>query len=492
MIILWLLFLIVVLWIIQFRYKRRRIYELASTFPSASGPIPLLGVAHRFIGNTESIMSSLRKISYECITQGGTIKGWFGPMLYFMVADPVNTETVLKSCLEKDDILRFVANVLGYGIILAPVPIWKVRRKVMMPALTPKIVDSFFHIFVTQANELAENLEPFCGTGQFETALGVKIKSQNDPNVPFLTALNKVLKLVSERIFQIWLQPDWLYKLFRSKYTEHEKCRRIIMDFLDEIILNKRKDIDANKTFEIKNDGNILENYKNQAFLDLLIYASGGDKGYNDVELREEVLILIIAGADTSAASISNTLLLMGKYPNIQEKVHEELLSVFENSDRPLVKEDLPKLQYLERVIKESLRLFPPGPVIVRKTVRETALPSGHILPAGSGVIISIFGAHRDPKYWGPDVECFDPDRFLPERYNLPYPCCYIPFSNGPRNCVGYQYAMMSMKGALSTILRRYKVIGTPEKGPIPHIKMKYDLTMKAVDDYQIELLQRK
>ncbi|XP_072940611.1 cytochrome P450 4c21-like [Epargyreus clarus] len=406
-----------------------------------------------------------------------------------LLVDPVNIETVLKSCLEKDDLHRFIRNVIGNGVIVAPVPIWKIRRKVMMPALTPKIVESFIDIFATQTNVLAQKLEPSCGTGEFsvwpfinrytlvtETALGVKLKAQDDPNVPFLTALNRVTNLLSERIFHLWLQPDWLYKLFRGKYTEHEKCRFTMRDFVAEVISKKREERAINKTSEIETDFNIKDSHKDQTFLDLLIKSSGGDKGYNDVELREEILTLIIAGTDTSAVAIANTLVLLGKYPKIQEKVHEELSSVYGDSDRLLDKEDLPKLQYLERVIKESMRLYPPAPFLVRKLLREVALPSGHVLPAGSGVIISIWGAHRNPKYWGPDAECFYPDRFLPERLNLPHPCCYLPFSNGPRNCVGYQYAMMSMKGALSAILRRYKVIGTPEEGPIPRMKMKIDI----------------
>lgn len=69
--------------------------------------------------------------------------------------------------------------------------------------------------------------------------------------------------------------------------------------------------------------------------------------------------------------------------------------------------------------------------------MKQFFLASGNVLPAGSGVVVSIWGVHRDPKYWGPDAENFDPDRFLPERYNIKNSCSYMPFSNGPRNCLG-------------------------------------------------------
>ncbi|KOB58123.1 Uncharacterized protein OBRU01_25527 [Operophtera brumata] len=77
------------------------------------------------------------------------------------------------------------------------------------------------------------------------------------------------------------------------------------------------------------------------------------------------------------------------------------------------------KLRYLDRVVKESLRLFPPVPFIIRKVLEDTKLPSGRTMPAGSGIAVSIWGLHRDPKYWGPDAEHFDPDRFLPERVSI-------------------------------------------------------------------------
>ncbi|KOB55455.1 Uncharacterized protein OBRU01_25886, partial [Operophtera brumata] len=152
------------------------------------------------------------------------------------------------------------------------------------------------------------------------------------------------------------------------------------------------------------------------------------------------------------------------------------------------------KLRYLERVVKESLRLFPPVPFIIRKVLEDTKLPSGRTMPAGSGIAVSIWGCHRDPKYWGPDAEHFDPDRFLPERFNVP-PCSYMPFSSGPRNCVESlkQRKMISnsqTKVALQHQLQ-FCVVGEREEGPIPKIRVKLDVMMKAVDGYELALERR-
>ncbi|CAG9560277.1 unnamed protein product [Danaus chrysippus] len=199
-----------------------------------------------------------------------------------------------------------------------------------------------------------------------------------------------------------------------------------------------------------------------------------------------------MAATDTSAVAMGFTLILLGKYPKIQDKVHEELNEIFGNSDRPVESEDLNKLTYLERVIKESLRLYPPVPFVIRKIEKEIKLPTGSCLPAGSGAVLSIWGVHRNPRCWGADAEHFDPDRFLPERFKLVTNGSYIPFSGGPRNCLGYQYALMSIKTALSNILRKYKVLGEPEPSPIPHIRVKLEIMMKAVDGFNVTLQKRE
>uniref|UniRef100_A0A0K8TUH6 Cytochrome p450 n=1 Tax=Epiphyas postvittana TaxID=65032 RepID=A0A0K8TUH6_EPIPO len=496
-----------VLWVILFRYRRRRMYALASKISDGDVELPLIGLAHKFTGTTEDIMSSLKELSYAAMKEDGMIRGWLGHILYFLAVDPVDLEMVLKTCLEKDDLHRFLRKVIGYGGIFAPVQIWRPRRKILLPAFSPKIVDSFVPVFAAQSVKLAEKLGEKAGEKKFsiwpylssytldsvcETALGVKINAQEDDKSPFLVELNRLLQLVCERIFHLWLQPDWLYKLF-PQHKKHESSLKILHDFTNDIIEKKRKEIQQLKSERAEADHQYdLSNYSTKTFLDLLIQFSGGEKGYSNLELREEILTLTIAATDTSATAVGYTFKMLAKYPDIQEKVLQELDEVFGDSDRLFVKEDLMKLKYLERVIKETLRLFPPVPFIIRKVEEEILLPSGRVLPAGSGVVVSIWGIHRDPKYWGPDAEQFDPDRFLPERFNLQHSCSFMPFSSGPRNCVGYQYALMSIKTALSTVLRTCRVVPDKDPSATPQIRVKLDIMMKAVDGYEIALERRR
>ncbi|KAL4708412.1 hypothetical protein ACJJTC_019648 [Scirpophaga incertulas] len=497
----------VLLWVAIYRFRRRNMYKFAAKIPSVDSELPVIGVAHTLTGNTEDIMSTLQSYTYTAMKNGGLIRTWFSTFLYFLMVSPEDAEYILRNCLEKDDIHRFIKPIIGNGGIYAPVSIWRRRRKILVPAFSPKIVENFVEVFSEQSQILTKQLGaqatkqkfsiwPYVSTYTLdsvcETALGVKINSQSSPDTPFLVCMNRILNLTCERIFHLWLQPDWLYKLF-PQYKEHTKCQLKMHGFTDDVIKKKRLDIELQKESKSETRSQLdLEEYKTKTFLDLLIEISGSENGYTNEELREEVLTLTIAGTDTSAVAIGYTLKMLSKYPKIQEQVYNEIRDVFGDSDRPLVKGDLVQLRYLERVIKETLRLFPPVPFIIRKIERDITLPSGTQLPGGSGLIVSIWGAHRDPKYWGPNADTFDPDRFLPERFNLTHSCSYMPFSQGPRNCIGYQYALMSIKTAITTILRTFKVVADPEDSPTPHLRLKIDIMMKDVDGYQIALEKRQ
>ncbi|XP_072940869.1 cytochrome P450 4C1-like [Epargyreus clarus] len=502
----YLLLAVFALWIIVFRFRRRRLYRLASLIP---GPkeLPIIGIAHTVRGNTEDIMRSMQRFAYESMQHNGIIRFWLGHIFYVMLVNPVDLEVVFKTCLEKDDAYRYIRKLTGNGSAFAPVSIWRQRRKINIAALSPKIVESFIDVFSMQSEIMTKILMDRVGNGQFpiwpylnryaldsvgETTMGVNINSQGSLNAPFLEAVNCLLNVIAERMFHLWLQPEWMFRLF-PQYALYSKSKEFVYDYMDKVLKNKREELRNRKKCETDAVQSCdLKDYQNKSLLDHLISVSGGDKGYSDLELREEIFVMVVAGTDTSAVCMGYTLLLLGKYPLIQDKVYEELREVFGDSERPLVKEDLGKLKYLERVIKESLRLFPSVPFITRTILVDTKLPSGRILPAGSGAILSIWGAHRDPKYWGPDAEAFDPDRFLPERFKLQHACSYIPFSNMPRNCIGYRYAMLSIKTALSSILRRYRVVAAPEPSAAPRIRVKMDIMMKAVDDYTLALEMRQ
>lgn len=163
-------------------------------------------------------------------------------------------------------------------------------------------------------------------------------------------------------------------------------------------------------------DENDIGEKRRMAFLDLMIETARGGANLTDEEIKEEVDTIMFEGHDTTAAGSSFVLCQLGAHPEIQKRVYDEIKGIFGDSDRPITFADTMELKYLERVILESLRLFPPVPMIARKLNQDVQMASeNHILPAGCTVVIGTFKLHRRDDIY-PNAEVFDPDNFLPER----------------------------------------------------------------------------
>ncbi|KAF2904726.1 hypothetical protein ILUMI_01441 [Ignelater luminosus] len=132
------------------------------------------------------------------------------------------------------------------------------------------------------------------------------------------------------------------------------------------------------------------------------------------------------------------------------------------------------------------MRIYPPAPIIGRSVTEDVDL-GDFILPAGISLAIGIIGTHRDPEIW-PNPMMFDPDRFLPKEVAKRHPCSYIPFSVGPRNCIGVKFAMMEMKVLVATILRSYKISTSisPE-----NMKLSLEIVSKIIGGYNISIKKR-
>ncbi|XP_043503375.1 cytochrome P450 4C1-like [Polistes fuscatus] len=138
--------------------------------------------------------------------------------------------------------------------------------------------------------------------------------------------------------------------------------------------------------------------------------------------------------------------------------------------------EDTKKMKYLDRVIKEILRLFPPAPFFARKLYRDTRVNDNVIIPKNCHVVISIFSLHRKDKY---DPLRFNPDRFLPGNYNSK---CFIPFSFGKRGCIGQIFAMTEIKAIAASLLRKFTVrIDDPVS--VENINLKFRITLQPAEE---------
>lgn len=179
---------------------------------------------------------------------------------------------------------------------------------------------------------------------------------------------------------------------------------------------------------------------------------------------------------------------MLALHQEIQEKVVAELHEVFGEQDSVVTFDDLSKLTYLEMVVKESLRHYPVGPFIARKTSEDFPFKGG-IIPKDSIILLNIQKLHKDPKYWGPDADQFNPDRFFPEKLEKMHPYTFLAFSGGPRNCIGIKYAWVVAKIMLVHLLRHYR-FKTHLKS-LKDIRTKVSIILKIANKNPIQVEKR-
>jgi cytochrome P450 len=178
----------------------------------------------------------------------------------------------------------------------------------------------------------------------------------------------------------------------------------------------------------------------------------------SDRQIRDEVVTLLVAGHESTGATLSWLLYLLSRYPTVARRVDAELEEVL--GGRTVTFQDLPRLPYLSMVLKETLRLYPPFWMLTRTPVADDVL-SGHRIPAGSILMFSAYVTQRRPDFW-PNPEAFDPERFTPERSADRPQFAYFPFGGGPRLCIGARLAEMQSLLVLSAVLQRYALHAVP------------------------------
>jgi enediyne biosynthesis protein E7 len=160
----------------------------------------------------------------------------------------------------------------------------------------------------------------------------------------------------------------------------------------------------------------------------------------SDKQLLDEVMTLIVAGHETTASALNWMWYLLSQHPDVERRLHEEIDAL---ATAPNSIEDALQLSYTRQVVEETLRLYPPGWLLTRRSIGEDCI-GGFEIPADTDVFISPYLVHRHPGFW-PDAERFDPERFSEAATAGRNRFCYLPFALGPRACIGEHFAMIEM-----------------------------------------------
>ncbi len=189
--------------------------------------------------------------------------------------------------------------------------------------------------------------------------------------------------------------------------------------------------------------------------LSLLLSEKNGNGSQHaiDKQVRDEIMTLLLAGHETTAATLTWTWYLLSQHAEVERRLHQELDQVLSGRNPTLA--DLPHLVYTRMLIDEVLRLYPPIWVIPRKTIAEDRM-GGFTIPAHSDLLLSVYSLHRHPDFWKTPHAC-DPERFTAEQSAGRAPFSYLPFGAGPRSCLGSRFGLAEVILIVATVAQRYR-----------------------------------
>ncbi|KAF6206434.1 hypothetical protein GE061_017667 [Apolygus lucorum] len=411
---------------------------------------------------------------------GWSMGTWFMGQPGFFVADPEIAEVILtsKKNISKGPDYDVIRSWLRDGLIHSSGEKWRNRRKMLTPSFHFKILDDNYECMNRNWKKVVQHFlgadgKPFeplgiLGRGALaiicETAMGIELDENDATCKEYINTVKSTLEYAIKRAMNPLLKMDFLYNLTTAGHTFKNNVD-ILHNFTEKVIKEKRTAFLAEKA---SSGAYYSEVESKKVFMDILIGMSEKEN-LSDEDIQEEVDAFMFGGHDTTSTALQWLMMHLAENPEVQERAYAEQVEIFGNSDRDVTKDDLTKMPYLDQVIKESLRLSPSVPNIARILIEDVPLPDGLTIPAGTKISLMIYSLHRNPNYW-PEPDVFKPERFSPENSKNRHPYCYIPFSAGPRNCIGQKFAMMEMKIGASTIIRSCK-ISSPMK--LADLKMK-------------------
>ncbi|GMP67913.1 hypothetical protein CsSME_00027732 [Camellia sinensis var. sinensis] len=386
------------------------------------------------------------------LTYGGIFRLTFGPKSFLIVSDPSIAKHILRDnskAYSKGVLAEILEFVMGKGLIPADGEIWRVRRRAIVPALHQKYVAAMISLFGKATDRLCQKLDAAASNREdvemeslfSRLTLDIIGKALFNYDFDSLTndtgiveAVYTVLREAEDR--SVAPLPYWDIPIFKDISPQQKRVTaalKLINETLDDLIAMCKRMVEEEEL-------QFHEEYMNEQDPSILhfLLASGDD--VSSKQLRDDLMTMLIAGHETSAAVLTWTFYLLSKEPSVMSKLQNEVDSVL--GDRFPTIEDMKKLKYTTRVINESLRLYPQPPVLIRRSLEDDILGK-YPIKRDEDIFISVWNLHRCPNHWK------DADKFNPERWPLDGPnpnetnqnFSYLPFGGGPRKCVGDMFA---------------------------------------------------
>ncbi|MDQ6606867.1 MAG: cytochrome P450 [Actinomycetota bacterium] len=340
---------------------------------------------------------------------------------------------------------RMLTPLLGRGLLTSDGDVWKRQRRLAQPAFERHHIENLDELMSAATLDLLRRWEPAIADGRAlrvdhdltGLALGIVARALLGAD---MSGIGPKFGEAVDTVNRFMGHYEPLEDSSSGAAARAEFARAL--SFLDRIV-------------RLLIDGRRAGGQDRDDLLGRLLTAGGqgpdGEPPFTARELRDQVLTMLMAGHETTAKTLTWTLYLLDAHRDVAERLRREVRSVL--GERLPTAAELPQLDLCRRVIQEAMRLYPPVWLMSRLCVLDTEL-GGYAIPAGALVCVSPYMLHRHPGHWE-RPERFEPERFTDQAAQARHPFSYLPFSEGPRKCIGHAFAMTEAQIALAMIVRR-------------------------------------
>ncbi|XP_078052785.1 cytochrome P450 6A1-like [Augochlora pura] len=350
---------------------------------------------------------------------------------------------------------------------------WRPLRTRLSPVFTTGKLKEMFHLITECSDQLEKYLEKLEEKGEpiecrevaakFTTdvigscAFGINMNALSNEESEFRRMGKKVFSTSLSNLIKITFRES-LPKLyfFLMSLQPYPK----VTSFFIRVISD---------TIKYREENNVIR----PDFVNMLIELKNHPEKLQDIELTDNLLtaqamVFFAAGFETSSTTICHTLYEMALNPHMQDKLRAEIKEFSAKNNSSFKYDDVKEMKYLDKVFKETLRKYPPGPLLMRRCNKDYTFSNTKVtISKNTGIFVPVYALHHDSNIY-PNPEVFDPERFNDDAVAARHPMSYLPFGDGPRNCIGARFAVYQTKVGLIKTLENFKV-DVCEKTMIPY-----------------------
>ncbi|KAM6233202.1 ultra-long-chain fatty acid omega-hydroxylase-like [Porphyrio hochstetteri] len=368
---------------------------------------------------------------------------------------------------------------LGDGLLLSGGQKWARHRRLLTPAFHPGVLKSYLGVFNRSTHVMHAKWRAAAGAAGAAARLEVleqlslltldtlqrcifshDTHCQEKPS-EYIKAILELSTLVVRRQHHLLQHPTWLYR-FSSDGRRFARACATVHGFTAAVVQRRRQELQGlgHQAWLESHQGRRMD------FIDLLLLAKDEDGNtLSDEDISAEANTFMFEGHDTTASALAWLFYNLARHPHYQARCRQEVQELLKDREVEEIQwEDLSHLPFTTMCIKESLRLHPPVTAVSRRCTQDIALQDGRVIPQGVICLLSIYGTHHNPDIW-PDPQVYNPLRFSPENGQGPSPMSFIPFSSGPRGCIGWRFAMAELQVVTALTVTRF-CIQLPSRTP--------------------------